>query len=250
VVEGWDEVNLSVWLDRQVRQIYIPPSVLLKWLRDAIMHLTRVRGIPVSALWRAKYSLAQKLQAKIKTLRQEARNRAYQLYLFAPEARTEISFENGFRFFKDMYFDVRKHRGGAFRFSKHYLGPDNVPAFSGMDGDGGEEFRCAQMLDSLNEVDFWIRNVAQHKNSFRLPTATDFFYPDFVAKLKDGKTFVVEYKGALLAGAGNDDTNEKRAIGEKWERAGGGTNLFAMIEREVGGRDMRRQLLDRIGGKS
>ena len=27
-VEGWDVVNLSVWLDRQVRQIYVPPSEL------------------------------------------------------------------------------------------------------------------------------------------------------------------------------------------------------------------------------
>jgi len=50
-----------------------------------------------------------------------------------------------------MYFDVRKHRGGTFRFRNHFLGPDNVPAFSGKEGDGGEEFICAQMLDSLSE---------------------------------------------------------------------------------------------------
>ncbi|MBI3758773.1 MAG: DEAD/DEAH box helicase family protein, partial [Deltaproteobacteria bacterium] len=41
-VEGWDEINLSVWLDRQVRQIYVPPSELLRWLRDTITHLTKV----------------------------------------------------------------------------------------------------------------------------------------------------------------------------------------------------------------
>ena len=42
-------------------------------------------------------------------------------------------------------------RGGAFKFRNHFLGPDNVPAFSGKDGDGGEECICAQMLDSLND---------------------------------------------------------------------------------------------------
>jgi hypothetical protein len=42
-VEGWDAINLSVWLDRQVRQIYVPPSELLRWLRDAITHLTTTR---------------------------------------------------------------------------------------------------------------------------------------------------------------------------------------------------------------
>jgi type III restriction enzyme len=82
-VEGWDAINLSVWLDRQVRQIYVPPSELLRWLRDAITHLTTTRGVAMSALWRAKYPLAQKLEAKIKALRQEARNKAYQLCLNA-----------------------------------------------------------------------------------------------------------------------------------------------------------------------
>ncbi|MEH2612696.1 DEAD/DEAH box helicase [Bradyrhizobium sp. AZCC 1693] len=246
-VEGWDEINLSVWLDRQVRQIYVPPSELLRWLREAITHLTKTRGIPMSALWRAKYPLAQKLEAKIKAIRQEGCDTAYQLCLFSPEAKTSVSFEQGFNFSKQMYFDVRRHRGGAFRFRNHFLGPDNVPAFSGIEGDGGEEFKCAQMLDSLNDkVEFWIMNVAKHVNSFRLPLASGFFYPDFVAKLKDGRIFVVEYKGEHLAGSGNDDTNEKRLVGALWEKASGGKGLFAMIEREIDGRDMRGQLLDAI----
>jgi type III restriction enzyme len=246
-VEGWDEINLSVWLDRQVRQIYIPPSELLRWLRDAITHLTKVRGIAMSALWRAKYPLALKLGTKIKALRQEGENNAYQLYLIAPQARTGISFDDGFKFSKNMYFDVRKHRGGAFKFNRHFLGSDNVPAFSGKEGDTGEEFQCAQMLDSLNDkVEFWLRNVSQHVNSFRLPLASGFFYPDFIAKLKDGRIFVVEYKGEHLAGSGNDDTNEKRVVGTLWEKASEGKGLFAMIEREVAGRDMRGQLLDAI----
>jgi type III restriction enzyme len=102
-------------------------------------------------------------------------------------------------------------------------------------------------LDSLNDkVEFWLRNVAKHVNSFRLPLANGFFYPDFVAKLKDGRTFVIEYKGELLAGAGNDDTNEKRVVGALWEKASGGKGLFAMIEKDVGGRDPRQQLIDRI----
>ncbi|WP_426613278.1 DEAD/DEAH box helicase [Bradyrhizobium sp. McL0616] len=249
-VDGWDEVNLSVWLDRQVRQIYVPPSELLRWLREAITHLTTTRGIAIAALWRAKYPLAQKLEAKIKAIRQEARSKAYQLCLFSPEARTNISFDEGFHFSKNMYFDVRKHRGGAFRFRNHYLGPDSVPAFSGKYGDGGEEFACAQMLDSLNDrIEFWLRNVAQHVNSFRLPLASGFFYPDFVAKLKDGRIFVVEYKGEHLAGSGNDDTNEKRLVGALWETASAGKGLFAMIEKDVGGRDVRRQLIDKIDGR-
>jgi len=44
----------------------------------------------------------------------------------------------------------------------------------------GEEFHCAQTLDQMDEVGFWVRNLdRQEKFSFRLQTATDKFYPDF-----------------------------------------------------------------------
>ena len=76
-------------------------------------------------------------------------------------------------------------------------------------------------LDSLPQVKFWIRHVARHPQSFWLPTASAEFYPDFVAQLDDGRFFVVEYKGALLAGADVDDTDEKRAIGRLWESRSG-----------------------------
>src|SRR6185437_15398454 len=96
-VKGWDEINLSVWLDRQVRQIYLPPSELLRWLRDVVTHLTKVRGIAISALWRTKYPLVLKLEAKIKAIRQNGCDKAYQLCLFSPEAKTSVSFQEGFK---------------------------------------------------------------------------------------------------------------------------------------------------------
>ena len=95
---------------------------------------------------------------------------------------------------------------------------------------------------------FWLRNVAKNAGSFWLPTATGKFYPDFVARLNDDRTMVIEYKGALLAGGGVDDTNEKRAIGRLWEQNSGGKGLFVMVERQLGDRDMRGQLQDKIGG--
>ena len=74
-----------------------------------------------------------------------------------------------------MYLDERRYRG-RWKPRKHFL--EHVPAFDG--APDGEEFQCAQALDSLKEVRFWLRNVARHPASFWLPTATDKFYPDFV----------------------------------------------------------------------
>lgn len=243
-VEGWTPQNLVLWLDRQLRQPDIHQSDLVKWLSDCVGYLAGLRKIPIASLMRTKFILARKLRERIAAVRMVERNRVYQQYLFAPEAKVEVSFDNGFVFREGMYRDI-KHYRGRWRPKAHFLGADRLPAFDG--AEDGEEFQCAQALDSLPEVKFWIRNVAKDPESFWLPTASDKFYPDFVAELKDGRRFIVEYKGALLAGAGNDDTNEKRAIGELWERESGGNGIFLVVEKSVAGRDMRGQMVDKLG---
>ena len=110
--------------------------------------------------------------------------------------------------------------------------------------ENGEEFQCAQAIDSLASLKFWIRNVARHPNSFWLPTATDKFYPDFVAQLEDGRLLVVEYKGALTAEGA--DTDEKRTIGQLWERMSGGRGLFIVVEKTVDGMSMRDQIVGKL----
>jgi type III restriction enzyme len=69
----------------------------------------------------------------------------------------------------------------------------------------------------LHGIEKAVRRIGQ---LFWMQTSTDKFYPDFVCKLKDGRVLVVEYKGGHLQ---NDDSKEKKALGELW---GGG--LFAM----------------------
>lgn len=246
-VEGWTSQNLALWLDRQLRQPDIHQSDLVRWLTDCVGYLTGSRKLHIAALMRTKFILARKLRDRIAGARAAERNAVYQRYLFAPEAKVEVSFDNGFVFRDAMYRNHKRHQySGRFHFSKHYLGPDAVPAFDG--NEEGEEFLCAQALDSLPQVKFWIRNVARDPQSFWLPTASDKFYPDFVAQLNDGRLFVVEYKGAHLASAGNDDTNEKRAIGRLWESRSGGKGVFLVVEKNVAGRDMRGQMLDKLEG--
>ena len=191
---------------------------------------------------RCKFILARKIRDRIDTIRRRERESAYQRYLFAPEAKPEISFDHAFAFRDGMYSDEQRYRG-HWKPSRHFLGPDHVPAFDG--ADGGEEIQCAQAIDGLAGVRHWIRNVARHPRSFWLPTATDRFYPDFVAQLEDGSLLVVEYKGAHIAEG--RDTAEKRAIGELWEEKSGGKCLFLMVEKAVDGLDPREQILRKTG---
>lgn len=243
-VDGWSPQNLVLWLDRQLRQPDIHQSDLLKWLTDCVGHLIGPRKIHIAALMRTKFILTRKLRERIGAARLAERTKVYQRYLFAPEAKVEVSFDNGFQFRDGMYWDVKKHHSGRWKPRKHFLGADNLPAFDGVED--GEEFQCAQAIDSLPGVKFWLRNVAKHPASFSLPTASDKFYPDFVAMLSDGRLAVIEYKGALLAGAGVDDTNEKRAVGRLWEQRSADKGLFIVVEKKLGDRDMRGQLLDKV----
>lgn len=81
--------------------------------------------------------------------------------------------------------------------------------------------------------------------SFWLPLAHNRFYPDFVCELKDGRMLVVEYKGEAYVS--NDDSAEKRAVGELWAKSSQGQCLFIMaVEQDSEGRDVRRQIQDLI----
>ena len=75
-------------------------------------------------------------------------------------------------------------------------------------------------------------------------TATGKFYPDFVALLDDGRVLAAEYKGAHLAEG--SDAAEKRTVGALWEWQSRGKVLFIMVEKTVGGKNMRTQLMEKI----
>lgn len=240
-VEGWSEQTLVLFLDRQVRDKFIGQGELVRWLTDLVNYLTGPRNIPLSALMQCKYPLARKVKERIADIRAKERAGVYQRSLFAPDAKPEISFDDGFVFEDDMFVGVRTYRG-SYRFSKHFTGWDQVAAFDG--ADDGEELGCAKMIDSLPQVKHWIRNVPRHPDAFWLPTASGRFYPDFVAELTDGRILVVEYKGAHLTDSA--DTDEKRAIGALWEKASGSKGLFLMVEKQVNGLDVRSQLIAKV----
>ena len=70
-VEGWAPEALVLWLDRQVRQVDISQSELLRWLRELVGYLLNARGMPLAALMRCKFLLASKIKNKIKAIRQQ-----------------------------------------------------------------------------------------------------------------------------------------------------------------------------------
>lgn len=231
--DGWTPELLVNLLAPLVRDGSVAHADAIGWLTEVVRGL-RQRGQPLSRLMRMKHVLARRLRARVAELKASARAREARRWLLAPGAPVETLCNEGFVFRDGMFDGVKPYRGRR-RFNKHFL--PVVPDFDGADG---EEVDCAAALDSLQAVRFWSRNVANHPNAFWLQTSKERTYPDFVAQLTDDRIFVVEYKGEHLWA----DSEEKRAIGMAWERAGGG--LYLMARKLDGGLPPLGQMLAKL----
>ncbi|MRX48853.1 restriction endonuclease subunit R [Paracoccus sp. S-4012] len=228
--------TLVQWLERACRAPDLPQDHLRAWISAAVAHLRSRRGIPVQTLADWQDALSAKLRQRIAGQRDAARHAIRQAALFDEGAAPTISPHGTIRFDASTYADVALTPLNRLRFQKHLLGNDAVPAFDG--DETGEEFACAQALDALEQVEVWLRNIPRHRDSFSLPLLKDNFYPDFVAKLTDGRLFIVEYKGADRAT--NEDTRNKTQIGTCWARASG--HVYATIEKAKHGLGMAEQM--------
>ena len=229
----WDENALSRWLDQQCRREDIRQEDLLEFCRRTTAALSKAAGYGLDFLARAKYALAAAMRAKLDRLRKTTLWDGHQQLLFGPGRKVEISFDDPYRFPASGYAEnVQRYRGPC-KFQKHYYPDVRVM--------NTEESDCAMLLDARPEVASWIRNVEKQDGSFKLPLHDGWFYPDFVARLKDGRTLAVEYKGAHLATA--DKAKEENNIGQLWAGQSKGKNLFLMaVARDGHGRGVGEQL--------
>jgi len=238
----WNELELARWLDRQCRRPDVRQVDMLEFCRRCVGTLLERGTFTLPTLCRAKYGLAAALKAKLSRLREQGLKDGYQLLLFAPQAKVETSFANALAFPASGYAENIPAYTGSYRFKKHFY-----PIVRDLKHKG-EEYDCAVVLDAMPQVEWWVRNVDRQTGSFWLPLSGGKFYPDFVAKLTDGRILVVEYKGAHLAGA--DDAQEKQNIGALWEAKGDGKVLFLMAVKNDQGRDVQRQIQGKIAGKA
>jgi type III restriction enzyme len=236
----WNEAQFVRWLDKAARQPDVRQEVMLEFLRRTVADLRERLRLEMAVLVRCRFILAKLLVEKIKGFRQEACARGFQDTLFGPQATVETSFEYAFNYDPNVYPANWYYQGRFDLSKKHYY-----PMIGELKGKG-EEFECACAIATLKEVKQWVRNLAiQPRASFWLPTSTDRFYPDFVAELCDGRILVVEYKGEGYKT--NDDSKEKRQIGQLWEEKSNGRGLFIMaVERDAQGCDVHRQLAEKV----
>jgi type III restriction enzyme len=235
------DIDLVRWLDKQVRQPDVTQQTMTAWILQVVTGLLKRPNLPLSTLVRAKFILARKLGELIVPARKEAKERGWQQLLFGDEARVQASEEFAFHYKPDDYPAGWWYSRG-WEFHKHYYPrPGELEP-------SGEEFECAVELDRHSAVKTWVRNLARKEGaSFSLQTSTDLFYPDFVALLNDGRVLVVEYKGNAYAT--NDDSKEKKLLGEVWASKSNGRALFLMaVKKDERGLGVHDQIKAKIEG--
>lgn len=246
VVSHVSEQDLVRWLDRELRKPYLSQTQLQAYLVKMITHLMHERSFSLTALVRARFQLAQAVAREVERLRQIAMDKGFQGRLFEMTVPSlDQTGHYSFQFEAGMY-PARQSYQGSYEFNKHFYPVIHDLREKTAAGQVAEEFVCAQALDAHPKVKQWVRNIErQEKFSFWLPTSTDYFYPDFIAEMDDGRVFAVEYKGEPYKT--NDDSREKNQVGYQWEKSSGGRCLFLMaVAKDEQGRDVRQQIADKI----
>ena len=220
----WTIPKLAIWITQQIPDDMITQQVQVQFVRQLLEYLTINRGLSFNDLLRTKFILKDAIKEKINDLKSQAEKSGMQRTLFSTDAKLKTDFSYSIDFAGKQYIPINTYSGTEF--NKHYF-----PQVGKLNQ---EEAVCAKAIDRLDEVEYWVRNIEKHQYSFRLPKADGGFYPDFVAKLKDGRILAVEYKGEHLAT--NEDTKNKDLIGKLWEKSSNGKCLFLMAvkKNEIG----------------
>lgn len=225
-INDWTLEGLAAWLDRHIDHQDIPAGESAEFMRKAIRGLMAKYEITdINTLALDRFRLRTAVEEKIREHRTTERKAAFQAYLL-PKSALEVSDKNNINF-KTMSYEPSWRYEGSFQFKRHYFGakPGELKEAK-KNNELTEEFKCAQFLDGLPEIKCWVRNLPRKSTSFRLQTSTDWFYPDFICQLTDGRVLAVEYKGEHLYDG--VDAEEKRAIGAVWESRSNGRCLFTM----------------------
>jgi type III restriction enzyme len=226
-LRGWTKNALVNWIDRRLpyssrRDITRVSSTL--FISKALDVISAKTSMTVEALARANFRLVDafiKVIAKHRDIREAT---AFERALF-PQSGLEFqtSADVELVFDESRYGYNQPYKGGT-DFKKHLF-----RVIGDLEATG-EEHECAIAIERNPHIKAWVRNTSKQPHSFWLQTSSDKFYPDFVALLNDGRVMVIEYKGAPYYT--NDDSKEKRLIGDLWADRSNGKCLFLMIEKK------------------
>ena len=225
-------------LERELRDPRYDPDVLRGFIRRNLEALMKKGGgFDLGLLSRCRHQVAEALKPLLRSHEERCRGESWESNLFGAQKPLKLS---DFVFFPPKasayVCDPESAYCGNYKFRKHYYG-----AIADLKEEG-EEFDCARVLDEDEDVKYWVRNPDRKPGSFCLPLAKNWFYPDFVAMLNNGRPLAVEYKGKHLL----DEDKPKKRVGELWEKVSKGRAFFIMPTKQETDQTVEAQIRAKI----
>ena len=212
------------WIDRRLpyssrRDITRVSSTL--FISKILDEISRQNSMTLDALARAKFRLVDAIGKVIAKHRLARETLAYQ-HCLLPKGGLEFAVNSDLELvFDESRYGYNQPYKGRTEFKRHLF-----RVIGDLEATG-EEHDCAVHIERLKGLKAWVRNTVRQPGSFWLQTSSDKFYPDFVALLDDGRVMAIEYKGAPYIT--NDDSKEKKLIGDLWADRSNGRCLFFLV---------------------
>ena len=244
----WTMPSLIKWLVRRIPHNDIPPFQMAPFICGALKGVKRKHGMDDAELAANRFRLERAIAGRLRDHRSTRRARGFQQCLkgMPGKMRLETNTTEALEISESNYRphelckDDELCKGIEF---KRHLFPEKVGKL-----DTKEEVACAVYIDSLMEEcdGVWLRNLSgDYAHSFWLQIPRGLFYPDFVARLKDGRHLAVEYKGKR--DWETPETRDKDTIGRVWAELSDGQCVFVMVCIQIG-RGLE-EIDDAISGK-
>lgn len=207
-----NEQTLVQWLSHRVQEEPIAFADVAKFTDGIVKILLKTHTL--KALYASKFALMNLLGQKVKEQLNEEAERQFRKAL--KKGDITVGGKDGWRC-PDVLTLLHPEEA---RLKRHLF--DRYDALN-----EAEREDVAKPLSEHPEVVWWLRNPAKGEGFFIQGYRSTRFFPDFIAKTKDGGWWILEYKGEQLVGSA--DSSYKEEIGHIWVEASGKKYHFHMI---------------------
>lgn len=209
--KNFSKKELVQWLDKKLRYTILDQPDKVKFLDKALDHQLKTKS--VAELSVNRYVLLNKLGEVIDGILESHSKKQFEKALSAKK----ITVKTFDKYPESIILGQEMLQG----FNKNYYGK--------VDKLNKEELQFVERidLDTLSNIDFWIRNREKTDPFYIIGWKKNKFYPDFVAHTRKGNTIALEWKGGDRVS--NEDTEYKVEIGNKWAELSKGKLHFFLV---------------------
>jgi superfamily II DNA or RNA helicase len=203
--------ELVQWLDRKMRFIIIPKADKVAFIQKAID--LQLKQYSLAELCVNRYLLLSRIDEVINERMQAYAKKRFDQYI----SKGKISVKAFDTFPETITIGHETPQS----FNKNY--------YAKIDKLNKEELAFVERLDleTLPNIEFWIRNREKKDPFYIQGWKKGKFYPDFIAVTKKGCVIALEWKGEDRIS--NEDTAYKVAIAEVWQKLGAEKLAFFLV---------------------